>query len=155
MLVFFIPDYWVHICDYQKDVTPVSNIEMYRKRYSAWLKFFIKHGVQFLLLVWRFHTVGTFVYYTLIGSVLNAVIHFTFSLPLATIFSVYAYSGFEEKHLFIQGIQIWLEAKANLRKLRLVHVMSPRTVKKKHSEYRTYVVQKQLLAVVSSVIYHK
>ncbi|TNK48562.1 hypothetical protein CI641_026310 [Escherichia coli] len=28
--------------------------------------------------------------------VLNAVIHFTFSLPLATIFLVYAYSGFEE-----------------------------------------------------------
>ena len=37
-----------------------------------------------------------FVFYTLIGSVLNAVIHFTFSLPLATIFLVYAYSGFEE-----------------------------------------------------------
>ncbi|EEX2827677.1 hypothetical protein C9183_27185 (plasmid) [Escherichia coli] len=70
---------------------------MYRKRYSP-VKIFLLIMVFsfFYFLSGVFILSAPFVYYTLIGSVLNAVIHFTFSLPLATIFLVYAYSGFEE-----------------------------------------------------------
>lgn len=50
----------------------------------------------FSFLLGAFTLSAPFVFYTLIGSVLNAVIHFIFSLPLATMYLVYAYSGFEE-----------------------------------------------------------
>ncbi len=70
---------------------------MYIKKHLLIKIFLLKMACNvFSFLLGAFILSAPFVFYTLIGSVLNAVIHFTFSLPLATIFLVYAYSGFEE-----------------------------------------------------------
>lgn len=77
--------------------------EMYRKKHHLIKIFLLKMACNvFSFLLGAFILSAPFVLYTLTGSVLNAVIHFTFSLPLATILLVYAYSGFEESiYLFM------------------------------------------------------
>lgn len=66
---------------------------MYRKKHHLIKIILLKMACNvFSFLLGAFILSAPFVFYTLIGSVLNAVIHFTFSLPLATI----SYSGFEE-----------------------------------------------------------
>lgn len=70
---------------------------MYRKKYHLMKMFLLKMAFNiFSFLLGAFTLSAPFVFYTLIGSVLNAVIHFIFSLPLAAMFLFYAYSGFEE-----------------------------------------------------------
>lgn len=70
---------------------------MYRKKHHLIKIFLLKMACNvFSFLLGAFILSAPFVLYTLTGSVLNAVIHFIFSLPLATMFLVYAYSGFEE-----------------------------------------------------------
>ncbi|ENA9815619.1 hypothetical protein ACVSIX_002608 [Escherichia coli] len=76
---------------------------MYRKKHHLIKIFLLKMVCNvFSFLLGAFILSAPFVLYTLTGSVLNAVIHFIFSLPLATILLVYAYSGFEESiYLFM------------------------------------------------------
>lgn len=67
------------------------------KKHHLMKMFLLKMAFNiFSFLLGAFTLSAPFVFYTLIGSVLNAVIHFIFSLPLAAMFLVYAYSGFEE-----------------------------------------------------------
>ncbi len=102
---------------------------MYRKKHHLIKIFLLKWRAMFFFPAGAFILSAPFVFYTLIGSVLNAVIHFTFSLPLATIFLVYAYSGFEESIYLFRAYNM-TQAKANLRKLRRARYVPPRTVKK-------------------------
>ncbi|EOS4377383.1 hypothetical protein HJW41_RS24275 [Escherichia coli] len=102
---------------------------MYRKKHHLIKIFLLKMACNvFSFLLGAFILSAPFVLYTLTGSVLNAVIHFTFSLPLATILLVYAYSGFEE--IIYSWHTNMTQAKANLRKLRRARYVPPRTVKK-------------------------
>ena len=98
---------------------------MYRKKHHLIKIFLLKMACNvFSFLLGAFILSAPFVLYTLTGSVLNAVIHFTFSLPLATILLVYAYSGFEE------SIYLFMAYKYDSRKLRRARYVPPRTVKK-------------------------
>ncbi len=85
------------------DRTLKDTMKCTEKKYHLIKIFLLKMACNvFSFLLGAFILSAPFVLYTLTGSVLNAVIHFTFSLPLATILLVYAYSGFEESiYLFM------------------------------------------------------
>ncbi|HGT6264600.1 TPA: hypothetical protein ACM3ZK_004156 [Escherichia coli] len=93
---------WMQQCE-EGSSPPEGYDEMYRRKHHLIKIFLLRMACNvFSFLLGAFTLSAPFVFYTLIGSVLNAVIHFIFSLPLAAIFLAYAYSGFKESiYLFM------------------------------------------------------